>query len=77
MHSNEQLLNILKKNMLEEFEDIKGVIRIRVWKKNRQHNGPKKKYKRTNNDLKKTTTTDRKIPNVEDEHRVHKAEDIP
>jgi arabinogalactan endo-1,4-beta-galactosidase len=40
----------------EEFEDIKGVIRIRVWKKNRQHNGQKKKYKRTNNDLKKTTT---------------------
>ena len=27
------------------------VIRIRRSKKNRQHNGQKKKYKRTNNDL--------------------------
>jgi hypothetical protein len=35
----------------EEFEDTKGAIRIRVSKKNRQHNGQKKKYKRTNNDL--------------------------
>jgi hypothetical protein len=36
----------------EEFEDIKGVIRIHIIsKKNRQHNGQKKKYKRTNNDL--------------------------
>jgi hypothetical protein len=31
---------------LEEFEDTKGVIRIRTSKKNRQHNGQKKKYKR-------------------------------
>jgi len=37
--------------MEEEFENIKGVIRIRKSKKNRQHNGQKKKYKRTNNDL--------------------------
>ena len=36
---------------LEEFEDIKGVIRIRISKKIRQHNDQKKKYKRTNNDL--------------------------
>ena len=35
----------------EEFEDTKGVIRIRKSKNNRQHNGQKKKYKRTNNDL--------------------------
>jgi hypothetical protein len=35
----------------EEFEDTKGVIRIRI-SKNRQHNGQKKKYKSTNNDLK-------------------------
>ena len=35
---------------LEEFEDTKGAIRIRISKKNRQHNGQKKKYKRTNND---------------------------
>jgi hypothetical protein len=34
----------------EEFEDIKGVIRIRKSKKNRQHNDQKKKNKRTNND---------------------------
>jgi hypothetical protein len=35
----------------EELEDTKGVIRIRISKKNKQHNGQKKKYKRTNNDL--------------------------
>jgi hypothetical protein len=35
----------------EEFEDTKGVIRIRKSKKNRQHNGQKKKCIRTNNDL--------------------------
>ena len=34
----------------EEFEDTKEAIRIRI-SKNRQHNGQKKKYKRTNNDL--------------------------
>jgi hypothetical protein len=33
------------------FGDIKGVIIIRVSKKNRPHNGQKKKYKGTNNDL--------------------------
>ena len=35
----------------DEFEDTKGVIRIRISKKNRQHYGQKNKYKRTNNDL--------------------------
>jgi hypothetical protein len=35
----------------EEFEDTKGVIRICISKKKRQHNDQKKKYKRTNNDL--------------------------
>ena len=35
----------------EEFEDTKEVIRICKSKKNRQHNGQKKKYKRTNYDL--------------------------
>ena len=35
----------------EEFEDIKGLIRIRKSKQNIQHNGQKKKYKRTNIDL--------------------------
>jgi hypothetical protein len=34
---------------LEEFEDTKGAIRNRI-SKNRQHNGQKKKDKRTNND---------------------------
>jgi hypothetical protein len=34
----------------KKFEDIKGVIRIRISKKNRQHNGQKKKDKRANND---------------------------
>jgi hypothetical protein len=38
------------KNLKEEFEDTKGVIRIRILKKNRQHNGQKKRYKRTKND---------------------------
>jgi len=35
----------------EELEDTKGVIRIRISKKNRQHNGQNKKYKSTNKDL--------------------------
>ena len=35
----------------EEFEDTKGVIKMHISKKNRKHNGQKKKYKRTNNDL--------------------------
>jgi hypothetical protein len=35
----------------EEFADTKGVIRIRISMTNRQHNGQKKKYIRTNNDL--------------------------
>ena len=34
----------------EEFEDTKGVIRIRK-SKDRKHNGRKKKDKKTNNDL--------------------------
>jgi hypothetical protein len=34
----------------EEFEDTKGAIRIRISKKNRQHNGQQKQDKRTNND---------------------------
>jgi len=39
------------KYITEELEDTKVVIRIRKSKKNKQHNGHKKKYKRTNNDL--------------------------
>jgi hypothetical protein len=38
----------------EEFEDTKGVIRIRKLKKDRQHNDQKKRDKRTNNDLQNT-----------------------
>ena len=33
---------------------LKGVIRIRISKKNRQHNGQKEKDKRTSNDLQHT-----------------------
>ena len=36
---------------LDEFEDTKGVIRIRKLKKDRQHNGQAKKDKSKNNDL--------------------------
>jgi hypothetical protein len=35
----------------EEFEDTKGIIRIRKSKKDRQHDGQKKKDKRTHNYL--------------------------
>jgi hypothetical protein len=35
----------------EEFADTKGVIKICKSMKNGQHNGQKKKYKRTNNNL--------------------------
>jgi hypothetical protein len=35
----------------EEFEDTKWVIRIRNSKKDRQHNGQKKKNKKTNDEL--------------------------
>ena len=46
---NERYENKMAQPYQEEFEDTKGAIRIRISKKNRQHNG-KKKYKRTNND---------------------------
>jgi hypothetical protein len=42
---------VIKRKYQEVFEDIKGVIRIRKSKKDRQHNGQTKKDKRTNNDL--------------------------
>jgi len=41
--------------MSEEFEDTKEVTRNRKLKKDRQHNGQKKKYKGTNNDLQNIT----------------------
>ena len=37
-------------DLKKDFEDTKWAIRFRIMKKNRQHNGQKKKYKRTNND---------------------------
>jgi hypothetical protein len=39
----------------EEFEDTKGVIRILISKKNRQHNDQKKKNKMANKDLQNIT----------------------
>jgi hypothetical protein len=36
---------------IEEFEDTNGIIRIRISKKNREHNGQKEKVQRTKNDL--------------------------
>jgi hypothetical protein len=44
-------INELTLILEEEFEDNKGVIRIRISNKNKQHNGQKEKYKRTKNDL--------------------------
>ena len=41
--------------MKEEFDDTKGVIRIRISKKNTQHNGQKKKNKMINNNLQNFT----------------------
>ena len=38
----------------EEVEDTKGLMRIRTSKKDRQHNGQKKRNKGTNNDLQNT-----------------------
>jgi hypothetical protein len=37
--------------MKKEFEDTKGVIRIRKSKKNRQHNGQKKKDKQRSTNI--------------------------
>jgi hypothetical protein len=44
------IFSIINYPLYEEFEDTKGAIRNRISKKNRQHNGQKKNYKRTNND---------------------------
>jgi hypothetical protein len=41
----------------EEFEDTKGVIRIRISKKNRQHNGQKKKNRQHNGQKTEEQTT--------------------
>ena len=34
-----KIINLIAKIMNEELEDTKGVIKIRILKKNRQHNG--------------------------------------
>jgi hypothetical protein len=47
----------VEQELEEEFEDTKGVIRIHKSKKDRQHNGQKKKSKRKNNDLQNTHKT--------------------
>ena len=47
--NNDNLL--LKSLNTKEFKDTKWVIRIIKSKKNRQHNGQKKKDKRTNKEL--------------------------
>jgi hypothetical protein len=47
----DNLETIIHTGTKEEFEDIKGAIRIRISKENRQHNVQKKRHKRTNNDL--------------------------
>ena len=40
----------------QNLEDTKGVIRIRIWKKNRQHNGQKKKSTKGQTTIYKTYT---------------------
>ena len=44
----------IEEQTIQWLQDTKGVIRIRISKKNRQHNDQKKKYERTNNDLQNT-----------------------
>ena len=48
-------MNIYPVTFKEEIKDIKGVIKIRISKKNRKHTGKKKNNKRTN----KQSTKDR------------------
>ena len=48
-HSKKKIADVFSLDV-RRVGDTKGVIRIRK-SKNRQHNGQKKKYKRTNNDL--------------------------
>jgi len=50
-HDTKACNNFHKAYNKKEFEDTKEIIRIDKSRKNRQHNGQKKKYKRTNNDL--------------------------
>jgi hypothetical protein len=61
-----------------KFEDTKGVIRIRISKKNRQHNGQKKTYKRTNNDLQNTHTQNQRSSNTKNaKNRSYLEQELP
>ena len=51
VESNKRLLNLCLIFLLKEFEDTKGVIKIRKSKKDRQHYGQMRKDKRTCYDL--------------------------
>jgi hypothetical protein len=53
--STQRKLPTCRNHWREEFENAKGVIRICKSKQYRQHNGQKKKYTRTNNDLQKSS----------------------
>ena len=50
------LIFIVNDKLEEEFEDTKGVIRIRQSMKNRQHNDQKEKYKKGQTTIYKTYT---------------------
>ena len=56
-----RLSSVRSGDSYEMFEDTEGIIRMRIWKKNRQHIGQRKNDKKTNNDLKssKQKTKDR------------------
>jgi hypothetical protein len=50
-HVKENVYSSMESTKQEELDDTKWVTIIRISKKNRRHNGQKKKYKWTNNDL--------------------------
>ena len=54
-HNSDELKRAITLMDMEKFEETKGKIRSRNSKKERQHNGQKKKDKWTNNDLKNIT----------------------
>jgi len=60
-HVMENVYLYMESTMQEEFEDTKWVIIIQISKENRQHNGQKKKYKGTNNDLQNTHKTNDRV----------------
>jgi len=51
-------------DVTEEFEDTKGVIRIRKSKKDRQHNGQLKKDRQHNGQQKKDKRTNNNLQNI-------------